>query len=183
MPDSLDPLFALYRESFPESERRPEPDLRRALATPAYRVLTKEDQGQLLGFAILFIPSGDDFALLEYLAVRPTSRSQGIGRALVSSAIQTAADRSLLTEIESLSPDPATARRQQFYRQQGFNRIDNLRYQLPLPGNPPPMELWIYPPSSVDRPQLSRWLTTVYTGVYGCPADDHRIAQMLNCLG
>ena len=179
MPDFLDPLFALYRDSFPASERRPEPDLRSALATPAYRVLTKEDGGRLLGFAILFVAPADDFALLEYLAVDPNHRSRGIGRALVTAAIEAAAGRTLVTEIETLSTHPNTTRRQQFYRQQGFAPIAGLQYLLPLPGNPPAMELWICPYSPIDRPSRFRWITTIYTEVYGQCPDDPRILQML----
>jgi len=184
MPEVDDQLFALYRDAFPASERRDESDLRHALATPAYRLLTKHENDQLLGFAILFIPPATDFALLEYLAVHPEQHSKGIGRALVSSAIEQTASRSLLTEVESPTPDPATTRRQQFYRRAGFTPIANLQYQLPLPGNPPPMELWLHQlsPLLLDHARLSRWLTTIYTDVYARPSTDPRIAQMLNNL-
>jgi len=181
MQDSLDQLLTLYRDSFPRSERRSEPDLLHALASPAYRIVTRKDRRHLLGFAILFIPPTEDFALLEYLAVHPNHRGRGIGRTLISSAIEEAHGRTLLTEIESPSTDPATTRRQQLYAGCGFRHIDGLIYHLPLPGNPPPMELWIHsnPPAPIDRNGLQRWLTTIYTNVYDCPPNDLRIGQML----
>jgi GNAT superfamily N-acetyltransferase len=180
--DLLEQLFALYRDAFPASERRDESDLRQALATPAYRILTKDDRGQLLGFAILFVPLGKTFALLEYLAVDPDRRGEGIGRDLVLSAIQQAGGRTLLSEIECESNESATTLgRQRFYRRCGFSRIDGLPYQLPLPGNPPLMELWIYQasPVPIERDALALWLSTIYAEVYHCASDDPRIAQML----
>jgi hypothetical protein len=117
---------------------------------------------------------------LEYLAVHPTQRKAGLGHKLVLSAIETAHGRPLLTEIESASDDPASLRRQRFYSRCGFQPIAGLRYQLPLPGSPPPMELWVYPSGgAVSRQDLARWLTAIYTEVYHCSPDDSRIVQML----
>jgi GNAT superfamily N-acetyltransferase len=179
---SLDQFLTLYRDSFPQSERRPEPDLIHALTTPAYHLLTKIEQDRLIGFAILFMPPAADFALLEYLAVHPSWRSKGHGADLVQSAIEQSRDRPLLTELECASNDPLPHRRQQFYRRAGFTPIPNLRYELPLPGNPPPMELWVHQesPAAIEHSQLTRWLITIYTDVYARPANDPRITQMLS---
>jgi GNAT superfamily N-acetyltransferase len=184
MQDTLGQILALYRNSFPKNERRSEPDLLNALATPAYRTVTKLDRHQLLGFAIMFVPRDSDFTLLEYLAVHENYRGIGIGRALVSSAIEEAHGRPLLTELESASNRTDAHRRQQFYTRLGFRPIKGLRYQLPLPDNPPPMELWMHQQSRapIKRPRLADWLTKIYTQVYHCSADDPRIAEMLNDL-
>jgi GNAT superfamily N-acetyltransferase len=182
MPDALEPLFALYRDAFPANERRGEIDLRRALATPAYRTLRKERDGQLIAFAILFIPPEQRFCLIEYLAVHPGERSAGIGRELIAAAIEQTDGRHLLTEVETQSIDSHTHRRQRFYTRCGFRRIEGLRYQLPLPGDPPPMELWMYQQRAVPfhRDDLEGWIRTIYTEVYGCASADPRIAQMLH---
>jgi ribosomal protein S18 acetylase RimI-like enzyme len=182
--DSLDQLFSLYHRSFPASEIRSEASLRRALQTPAYRLLTHEENGQLLGFAILYFDddcSPAPFALLEYLAVEPYRQGQGIGKQLVLRAIVQAGGRMLITELDSASPDPNTLRRQKFYESLGFSRIEGLDYLLPLPGNPPPMELWVYPDQAkpIARATLAYWLTSIYVDVYGCPPQDPRIAKML----
>jgi GNAT superfamily N-acetyltransferase len=178
---SLEQLFDLYRQAFPANERRDESDLLHALTTPAYRVLTKDHHGELIAFAILFVPPGRTFALLEYLAVHPGKRSQGIGREVVKAAIDQTPGRHLLTEVESESNGPIALRRQHFYARCGFRRIQALNYQLPLPGNPPPMQLWVYPRSAalIDRTELALWITTIYTAVYRCSSADPRIGQML----
>jgi GNAT superfamily N-acetyltransferase len=185
MSDPLDPLFALYRDTFPANERRDESDLRQALATPAYRLLTKYQQDHLLAFAILFMPPASNFALLEYLAVDPNRRGKGLGANLLLCAARQSHGRPLLAELETASNGPDAHRRQQFYSRCGFRPIDGLQYQLPLTGNPPPMELWIRQQAfaSIPRSQLADWLTTIYTDVYGYPADDRRLGQMLRSMG
>jgi predicted N-acetyltransferase YhbS len=179
MSDLLEQLFELYRQSFPANECRTEADLRAALATQVYRLLTKVEAGNLLGFAILFVPAMDNFALLEYLAVHPARRNEGIGGQLVRSAIEETRGRSLFVEIDSKSDDPVSSRRQSFYSRYGFRIVEGVKYQLPLPGSPP-MELWACPHAdSIQSSELARWLTTIYVDVYHCSKDDPRIAQML----
>jgi predicted N-acetyltransferase YhbS len=176
----FDRVFSLYRESFPANERRSESDLRRALAGPDYRVWAREDAGTLVGFAIVFVPADQNFALLEYLAVVPIRQSAGIGRELVNESIAATRGRCLLTEVESATDDSVTVRRQRFYEKCNFRRIAGLKYQLPLPGNPPPMELWANPISAMNRVGLENWIRAIYTDVYHCRPDDPRITQMLN---
>jgi GNAT superfamily N-acetyltransferase len=180
MKDLHDQIFDLYRETFPANERRPESDLRAAMITPEYRVLNRLSAGRLLGFAFLFVPTNEDFALVEYLAVHPASRGRGVGTQLIQSAIDQSLGKTLITEVESQSSNPNSLRRQVFYRRAGFTPITGLKYQLPLGGNPPPMELWVYHSAeSAQFAQLAHWIRTIYLRVYGCAADDPRIGQML----
>jgi hypothetical protein len=68
MPEVLEQVFALYRETFPENERRPESDLRAALRSQQYQLLTTHRDETLAGFAIIFVPTGAAFALLARLS-------------------------------------------------------------------------------------------------------------------
>jgi hypothetical protein len=77
------------------------------------------------------------------------------------------------------------ARRQQFYRRLGCVRISGLHYLLPLPGQgpAPEMDLLVYsaePLRQLPKPELERWLRTIYRDVYRCSSDDPRIVQMLH---
>src|SRR4029077_13588004 len=54
-----------------------------------------------------------------------------------------------------------------------------------LPGEnaPPEMDLFVYVPEpapTIRRDKLERWLKLIYRDVYGCSADDRRIAIMLD---
>ena len=81
-------------------------------------------------------------------------------------------------------PDRAVrARRIAFYRRLGCRRVDGLAFILPLPSPGPALLLDLmvagFAAAEVPHALLRRWLTEIYTGVYGCGADDPRIEAML----
>jgi len=149
--------------------------------------------GVVRGFSILFVPGAGGFALLEYMAVAPDQRNQGLGaelfRRTVKHAVTPGGGRlPVLLEIDSAreaSSDRALrARRAHFYRRLGCLRIAALHYLMPLAGEgtPAEMDLLVYsaePLRSLRRSELRRWLETVYRDVYHCSPDDPRLARMV----
>jgi GNAT superfamily N-acetyltransferase len=182
-------LFSIYAEALPRREQKSRDELRSMLADPAYAFLVAHAQDVVVGFAIVYVfPSGDG-ALLEYMAVDRHWRQRGLGAALFRSVVSRSPEP-LLLEVEA--PEPFAAdndtreHRQQFYRRLGCRRVAGLAYILPLPGqgSPPRMDLFLHAgaPIVLSRPRLSDWLSTIYANVYHCPADDPRLAWMLEGL-
>jgi hypothetical protein len=140
---------------------------------------------------MMYHPHNDNFFLLEYMAIDPQKRSKGLGSFLLQHSIQLLfkayETRPILIEIDS--PEQASEeqeireRREAFYRKMGALKIEPFDYILPLQGEqtPPPMELLVYHPNmrEVSKERLQIWLEKLYTGVYGCPKNDPRIAFML----
>ena len=189
-------LFAIYAASISPREQKPEDWLRAMVAALKYRVWIAQEAGRVLGFSILFVPPGEGFALLEYMAVAPEKRGHGFGGELFRRTVEhavtpQAAGLPVLLEVDSdreASSDRAVrTRRIRFYRRLGCVKIAGLRYLIPLRGvGPvPEMGLMIYrvvPPAHVARGDLERWLRTIYRDVYHGSPDDPRIAQMLQPL-
>jgi GNAT superfamily N-acetyltransferase len=189
-------LFGIYAASISPREQKPEDWLRAMVAAPEYRVWIAQDTGRVLGFSILFVPPGEGFALLEYMAVAPEKRGHGFGgelfRRTVEQAVTTeGAGLPVLLEVDSdreASSDRAVrARRIHFYRRLGCVKIAGLRYLMPLRGvGPvPEMDLLVYrspPVAHIARRDLQRWLETLYRDVYHGAPDDRRIAQMVQPL-
>jgi len=189
-------LFAIYAASISPREQKPEDWLRAMVAAPKYRVWIAQDAGRVLGFSILFVPPGEGFALLEYMAVAPEKRGHGFGGELFRRTVEHAvtpegAGLPVLLEVDSdreASSDRAVrTRRIRFYRRLGCVKIAGLRYLMPLRGvGPvPEMDLLVYravPPAPLARGDLRRWLQAVYRDVYHGSPDDPRIAQMLQPL-
>ncbi len=174
----------IYVEAFPASERRPVAWLYEAAGRADFSVIVAEQNGIVLGFATLFRPrDAGDAALLDYFAIDAGSRGTGVGGRLFQSVVDQVGQRPMLIEVEKVGdpPDTCRQRRQAFYRRHGCGRILDLSYQLPIPTvGKPPMELMITnPPETLDRATLLRWLTTIYTKVYGCKRDDPRLEIML----
>ena len=178
-------VLAIYREAIEPSEQRPEADLRGVIGREDYLVLVAERDAGIVGFAISWLPDGEDFWLFEYVAATPAERGKGTGAALLrQSASAAGADRTGLVEADA-ARDDVTARRLGFYERLGCRPLHGLDYQLPLRthGLPPPMLLLaLTPASAVSRDAVGRWLRRLYVGVYGQLADDPRITQMLAAL-
>jgi GNAT superfamily N-acetyltransferase len=182
-------LVSMYREGFPESERKPVASLRRMLASEHYHFLLAETDGYAAGFAIVRVLHGGDASLLEYMAVVPSRRGQGLGRKmfLATAGALGAPPRTLLIEAESDrvdSPDRGLRmRRKQFYRSLGAREFEGLRWIMPpvAAALPPAMEMLVLTESAtpVRREMLRQWLTDIYVEVYEQSADDPRIDTML----
>jgi GNAT superfamily N-acetyltransferase len=189
-------LFAIYAASITPREQKPEDWLRAMVAAPEYRVWIAQDTSRVLGFSLLFVPPGEGFALLEYMAVSAEKRGHGFGGELFRRTVEHAvtpkgAGLPVLLEVDSdreaSSDQVVRTRRVHFYRRLGCVKIAGLRYLMPLRGvGPvPEMDLMVYPaaaPAHLARAELQRWLQTIYRDVYHGSPDDPRIAQMLQPL-
>jgi GNAT superfamily N-acetyltransferase len=194
-------LYAIYAASIAAREQKRESWLAAMIDAPEYRVWVAKAGGLVRGFSILFVPAAGGFALLEYMAVAPERRNQGLGAELFRQTVDravTPGERPLpvILEVDSdreASSDRALrTRREAFYRRLGCLRIAGLRYLMPLPGegSPPEMDLLVYTAAPVGRPARSEvprsevklWFETIYRDVYHCSPDDPRVAQMVASL-
>jgi GNAT superfamily N-acetyltransferase len=189
-------LFAVYASSITPREQKPEAWLRAMVGAPEYRVWTVRDSGHVLGFSILFLPPGEGFALLEYMAVASDRRNGGFGAALFNETVKHAvtpegAALPVLLEVDSdreASTDRAMrTRRLHFYRRLGCMTLAGLAYLMPLhgAGAAPEMVLMIHRrrlEAPVPRADVERWLKSIYHDVYHVSPDDPRVAAMLRPL-
>jgi GNAT superfamily N-acetyltransferase len=187
----LDEVCRIYEASIPASERKPVEAIRAMATRPDYRLIAAVREGVVLGFAALFAPPEESFALLEYMAVDEASRGGGIGADLFRAAVDAVSPRNamLLVEVEAEVGEgddrEQRRRRQAFYRRLGCRRVAGLAYELPLhvAGRPPAMELMVYPPAMADGRLDSRTVEAalhgIYEKVYDQPADDPRIPRMI----
>ncbi|MGH7437132.1 MAG: GNAT family N-acetyltransferase [Polyangiaceae bacterium] len=189
-------VFAIYAASINAREQKPEEWLRAMVAAPEYRVWTAQQDGRVLGFSILFVPPGEGYALLEYMAVAPEKRGAGFGGRLFQKTVAQAltpqgATLPVLLEVDADREAPSDretrTRRLRFYRRLGCLTIAGLRYLMPLQGAgaAPEMDLMIYSPVPVAHLPVARvrgWLQSIYRDVYRFSPDDPRIAEMLRDL-
>lgn len=192
---TFEALWSIYSEAIPARERKSRALIEGLLTRPDYRILVLEQNEQVLGFSILFMPAQATCFLLEYLAIHQAHRQGGHGEALLNLSFQAGfADPDRITcliEVEAPltghSEWASQVKRQRFYRRHGCRIIDGLSYLLPLPGDTPapPMNLlarFQKPRDRVSRAELAGWLRAIYSGAYGCLADDSRLAFMLGTI-
>ena len=73
---------ALSRD-FPPSELKSLSAILTMYHKGLYDVLGAYQNNQLVGYALLYCPHDDQFVLLDYMAVEPAFRNQGIGTMLL----------------------------------------------------------------------------------------------------
>ena len=186
-------LYAIYCEAIGLGEQKSRADLAAMVSKPDYRLLLAQDDSTVVGFSIVYVAAGESFCLLEYIAVDKSHRGGGVGSELFEETVgvvyRSHGAIPVLLEVDSdrePSPDQEQRRRRQnFYLRLGCRRIADCAYILPLPGEnaPPEMDLFVYVPEpapTMRRAKLERWLKLIYRDVYGCSADDRRIAIMLD---
>lgn len=111
----------LYRQAFPRYERKPFAVIRRMHREGRTDVWLAEQNGHFAGLAATI--NGKDDVLLDYFAVSPKLRGQGVGSVFLQSLLGQYADRGLFVEIEAADRDDPTGekqRRKQFYLRNGL---------------------------------------------------------------
>lgn len=116
-------LKALYRSAFPRSERKPYAVMLKKQAEGIMELMTIEnDDGKFLGLVITILHN--DIVLLDYFAVSPECRGQGIGSEVLKELSRRYPGKTILLEIEDPEvPNENQAdriRRKAFYLRNGM---------------------------------------------------------------
>src|SRR2546423_8258588 len=84
--------WRIYAEAIPEATRKSKTALLSMLRRDDYRFLiARRDHAAtetVVGMSVLFAPAGEEFGLLEYLAVAPDHRGAGVGGALLAASFE-----------------------------------------------------------------------------------------------
>lgn len=125
-------LTALYQNEmtadFPKSELKPLAAMLRLMDMGRYDPLLATENGEAVGYAMLWLPQGREGALLEYLGVLRGRRSGGLGTRIL--ALLAARYGQLFGEAEVPGPDASQEenglrrRRIAFYERSGFRVLD-----------------------------------------------------------
>lgn len=166
----FDEIWDIYEEAFPEIERRTREGQRKAMENPYYRLLVKEEAGQILAFLGYWDLPGCCF--IEHLATTAACRGKGYGRELVEECISYT-EKPIFLEIEPVTnEDPMTRRRAVFYERLGFccNRFPY--EQMPLKEGDRPCPLWVMSyREPVDEKEFKPYKTEIYREVYQTVCD------------
>ncbi len=189
---AMDALWEIYCAVIPAAEQKRGEQLEAMCRNDEYQFTAARRGEELVGFAIVFVAREEPLALLEYLAVSESAQGQGVGSALFAAstlrARGTHPDACMLAEVEKVAGSAdermLRQRRQAFYRRNGCHVIAGCDYILPLQGagSLPQMQLMLWRPNPtmiLRRASLHRWLSIIYQRVYGCSANDARLARSL----
>lgn len=117
----------LYESAFPAEERKPLSFMREGELASAYDLQVIETPDHPVAGLIISVTHGE-FVMLDYLAIQPALRGQGVGHAalplILAHCRSRAPGKRIFFEIETPTPDCANptqrVRRLAFYRSCGF---------------------------------------------------------------
>lgn len=136
----LQALTFLYREAFPEEERRDEEQLFRLIDQKEEMVFNAiESEGQLAGLFVYW--KWKDFYYLEHLAVYPELRNQKIGQQLLD-YVSTHLKGDRFLEVEPPLNEMA-GRRISYYQRNGYEVVEKNYEQPSYDGKRKGLPLWI----------------------------------------
>lgn len=141
---NLLPFLKLYHSAFPKYERKPLAMLLRTRRRGLADLYTlRGDDGSFAG--LLCTIRMDNTVLLDYLAVSPERRGNGVGSSAVRLILEQYAGNRIVLEIEDPDEDCADretrVRRLRFYERNGFQRqgvraeVGGVRYELLVSGS------------------------------------------------
>lgn len=171
-------LATLYRTrlqaDFPPSERKPLRAMQALMDAGQYEPLLATQDGQSVGYAMIWRPPAGDGVLLEYFAVLPPLRSGGLGGQILE--LLTTRYGSLLVESEAPTgedtrTDDLRRRRIAFYQRSGFRLLD---YRCALFGVP---FRCLYRGTQQDDRVVETLHRSVYAGWFS-PAHMERFIQL-----
>lgn len=119
-------LHGLYRQAFPQEERKPFATIRRMFREGRADVWLVEADGRFAGMASTV--NGGELILLDYFAVRKRWRGRGIGSAALARMQQLYGDRGFFVEIESTREQAPNLiqreKRRRFYQAAGMEPME-----------------------------------------------------------
>lgn len=167
-PKYLRRLKRLYKKAFPWYERKPWQMLCRTAAqgrAKLWAVYDRELPDHFCGLAVCLL--WQDIVLLDYLAVEPNLRSQGVGAQIIPLLLQHYADRRLLLESERPGApltNPADCRRRlAFYAKCGLKNT-GLIVKIYLSEY---LLLWAAGAKANQQPPVFADYLNIYNGLFG----------------
>ena len=142
-PQDMDAYTTLYEQSFPESERKPLDFMISGPHASAYRLLVASTPDTGVAGMVITV-THKDLVMLDYLAISPALRGQGLGHEILPMVRDLYKGNTLFLEIESPTEDAPNLqerlRRKAFYTSAGLVPCGVSVYMYDTR-----MELWAYP--------------------------------------
>lgn len=115
-------LYKLYCDAFPSYERKPFSMIRSMQKKGKSDVWYFEKEGKLAG--LVFTINSDDVILIDYLAIAPNRRGEGIGSSIIAELQKYYKGKGIFVEIESVFDEcdnlNERMRRKDFYLKNGM---------------------------------------------------------------
>jgi GNAT superfamily N-acetyltransferase len=174
----------IYESSFPFNETRPFEDIVNMLRNDKnYHLIVSLNNNSVIGISLMYIFRSLNIGLLDYMAISPSYRGQGLGKEIFNFTFEKLCSIitngiGLLIEIQKennlLDHQEMTIRKNRigFYNKLGAKLLDKVNYLLPpiYPSNKEEeMYLMIKPIKKIyylSKEQVIQYINIIYSTIY-----------------
>ncbi len=174
----------IYENSFPFNETRPFEDIVNMLRNDKnYHLIVSLNNNSVIGISLMYIFRSLNIGLLDYMAISPSYRGQGLGKEIFNFTFEKLCSIitngiGLLIEIQKennlLDHQEMTIRKNRigFYNKLGVKLLDKVNYLLPpiYPSNKEEeMYLMIKPIKKIyylSKEQVIQYINIIYSTIY-----------------
>jgi GNAT superfamily N-acetyltransferase len=173
----------IYENSFPSNETRPFEDIVNMLKNDKnYHLIVSLNNNSVIGISLMYIFRSLNIGLLDYIAITPSYRGQGLGKEIFNFTFEKLCSIisngiGLLIEVQKeniLSQQEMTIRKNRirFYSKLGVKLLDNVNYLLPpihLGIKAEEMHLMLKPIKKIcylPKEQVIRYINIIYSTIY-----------------
>jgi GNAT superfamily N-acetyltransferase len=174
----------IYENSFPFNETRPFEDIVNMLRNDKnYHLIVSLNNNSVIGISLMYIFRSLNIGLLDYMAISPSFRGQGLGKEIFNFTFEKLCSIitngiGLLIEIQKennlLDHQEMTIRKNRigFYNKLGVKLLDKVNYLLPpiYPSNKEEeMYLMIKPIKKIyylSKEQVIQYIDIIYSTIY-----------------
>jgi GNAT superfamily N-acetyltransferase len=174
----------IYENSFPFNETRPFEDIVNMLRNDKnYHLIVSLNNNSVIGISLMYIFRSLNIGLLDYMAISPSYRGQGLGKEIFNFTFEKLCSIitngiGLLIEIQKennlLDHQEMTIRKNRigFYNKLGVKLLDKVNYLLPpiYPSNKEEeMYLMIKPIKKIyylSKEQVIQYIDIIYSTIY-----------------
>jgi GNAT superfamily N-acetyltransferase len=174
----------IYENSFPFNETRPFEDIVNMLRNDKnYHLIVSLNNNSVIGISLMYIFRSLNIGLLDYMAISPSYRGQGLGKEIFNFTLEKLSSIisngiGLLIEVQKennlLDQQEMTIRKNRirFYIKLGVKLLDKVNYLLPpiYPSNKEEeMYLMIKPIKKIyylSKEQVIQYIDIIYSTIY-----------------
>lgn len=173
----------IYIDSFPANERHSVDVIKERLIRKKYTMYIGRLENEIVFIALLWPLQNTDFILFDYMAVKESHRSRGIGSAFMKYIAKQLEEQNKYLILEVENPNygdnkEERRRRINFYKRQRVKEMKNVRYILPPLSGPNPTEMILmvlpdYYAGKIPGKLVKETIEQIYKELYNRNKDDY----------
>ncbi len=182
----------IYEVSFPENEKQSISIIKNRMKKNISRMFIGEIEKEVVLMSLVFILKKSEFILLDYMAVHPNYKGQGVGSSFLQFITKKLLDENKYFVLEVENPNYGEdnlekKKRVSFYQKNGVMKLKDVNYILPPLNGSKPTEMILmilpnYGNGVIEGDKVKILIKLIYQEVYNRDKEDIFLSSFINTI-